>query len=178
MNRQPEQTTPAPLPRIPEIIQRADLIPATKRGILALIAAAGWALWFYLLLPLGALLAWWFGYQRLDLFVLADPGKTLQNLQIYALIILAGGLLFILWAVYNWMRFRGMDRRGAPRSVGTEEIGQAFHIPRESVQLAQGSAHLVFFFSEDGHITRVTASNQPPATSRFSADQSSESGGT
>ncbi|WP_407275517.1 poly-beta-1,6-N-acetyl-D-glucosamine biosynthesis protein PgaD [Halothiobacillus sp. DCM-1] len=156
---QNSQSTPSDeWPRIPELIQRHDLVPVAKRGVLTLIATVGWALWIYMLLPLGALLAWWFGYQRLDIFVLAEPGKTLATLTLYSLIILLAGLLFVFWAVYNWLRFRGMDRRNAPKPVGAEEIAQAFHLPRESVQLAQGSAHLIFHFAEDGHITRVTAS--------------------
>lgn len=168
MTTHTENSTKNTLPRVPEIIQRPDLVPIAKRGVLALIAAVGWALWLYLLLPLGALLAWWFGYQRVDLFVLTNPSKTLETIHIYALIILAGGLLFIFWAVYNWLRFRGMDRRNAPKPVGSEDIGQAFHLPRESVQLAQGGTNLVFHYSDEGEITRITASGvrAPPQISQ------------
>lgn len=172
---EPNQTA---RPRIPELIQRADLVPATKRGILAVIAAIGWALWIYLLLPLGALLAWWFGYQRLDLFVLADPQKTMATLQIYSIIILAGGLLFIFWAMYNWIRFHGKDRRSTPTSVDAERIGHSFHVPGEWVMRAQNSPRLVFHFSADGEITAIANDEPDKKPTVGSATGQSEVGGT
>ncbi|OZB84036.1 MAG: poly-beta-1,6-N-acetyl-D-glucosamine biosynthesis protein PgaD, partial [Halothiobacillus sp. 13-55-253] len=67
-------------PRIPAIIKRPDLVNPAKRSILTIIAAIGWILWIYLIMPLAAVLAWWFGYQRLDLFILVDPVRTAQTL--------------------------------------------------------------------------------------------------
>ncbi len=158
----PVEPAPSTLPRIPELVLRADLVPVAKRGLFALIATIGWLLWLYLLLPLGALLAWWFGYQRLELFVLSNPGKTIETLQIYSIVILAGGLLFIFWAVYNWMRFRGKDRRGSPAPVDAERIGGSFHIPGEWVLRAQHSSRLVFHFNDHADITAIASEAPPP----------------
>lgn len=142
-------------PRIPEIIKRPDLLNTTKKGILAVIAAIGWILWIYLLLPLGAVLAWWFGYQRLDIFILIDPARTIQTLQIYAIIIAIGGLLFIFWATYNWLRFRRVDRRGAPPMADAVAISQAFHIQPSDVEAAQGGKTLAFNFDDHGQIIQI-----------------------
>ena len=142
-------------PRIPEIIKRPDLLNSTKKSILAVIAAIGWILWIYLLLPLGAALAWLFGYQRLDIFILIDPEKTMQTIQIYALIIAAGGMLFIFWATYNWLRFRRVDRRGAPPMADAIAISQAFHIQPSDVERAQGGKILALDFDDHGQIIQV-----------------------
>lgn len=142
-------------PRIPEIIKRPDLLNSTKKGILAVIAAIGWILWIYLLLPLGAALAWMFGYQRLDIFILIDPVKTIQTIQIYALIIAAGGMLFIFWATYNWLRFRRVDRRGAPPMADAVAISEAFHIQPSDVERAQGGKILALDFDDHGQIIQV-----------------------
>ncbi|MDD3577188.1 poly-beta-1,6-N-acetyl-D-glucosamine biosynthesis protein PgaD [Halothiobacillus sp.] len=144
-------------PRIPEIIRRPDLVGTPKKGLLALVALMGWILWLYLLMPLGALLAWWFGYHRLDLFILSDPARTVNTLQFYTLIIGIGGLLFILWASYNWLRFRRMDRRGAPPEANAEVIAQAFSIEPSKVQLAQSGKVLAFDFDELGQIIQIEA---------------------
>ncbi|HQT44288.1 MAG TPA: PgaD family protein, partial [Halothiobacillus sp.] len=94
--------TPIVRPRIPEIIHRPDLIDAAKKGTLTLVATIGWLIWLYMLMPLAAMLAWWFGYQRMDIFVLTDPAQTIQTLVAFSVIISLGGIMFILWAVYNW----------------------------------------------------------------------------
>ena len=144
-------------PRIPAIIKRPDLVNTTKRSILAIIATIGWILWIYLLMPLGAVLAWWFGYQRLDLFILVDPVRTVQTLKIYAIIIAAGGVLFIFWATYNWLRFRRVDRRGAPPMADAVAISQAFLIEPSDVEMAQAGKVLAFDFDEHGQIIQIEA---------------------
>ena len=146
-------------PRIPAIIKRPDLVNPAKRSILAIIATIGWILWIYLLMPFGAVLAWWFGYQRLDLFILVDPVRTAQTLKIYAIIIAAGGVLFILWATYNWLRFRRVDRRGAPPIADAKAISQAFLIEPFEVKKAQAGKVLAFDFDEYGQIIQVETDN-------------------
>lgn len=146
-------------PRIPAIIKRPDLVNTTKKSVLAIISALGWILWIYLLMPLASVLAWWFGYQRLDLFVLIDPVSTVHTLKIYAIIIALGGTMFIFWAIYNWMRFRRMDRRGAPPIIGATAISQAFLIEPADVKKAQAGKVLAFDFDEHGQIIGIEAGN-------------------
>ncbi len=142
-------------PRIPEIIHRPDLLDATKRGALAAIATAGWLIWLYFLMPLAALVAWWFGYQRMDLFVLKDPARTLETLAVFSIIISLGGAAFILWAVYNWLRFRHHDRRGAPPRADALAIAQGFAIEPDAVRLAQSEKIIDFCFDDHGQITAI-----------------------
>ncbi|MHB9020552.1 MAG: poly-beta-1,6-N-acetyl-D-glucosamine biosynthesis protein PgaD [Halothiobacillus sp.] len=142
-------------PRIPEIVHRPDLVQASKKGTLALIAAVGWLIWLYMLMPLATVLAWSFGYQRMDIFVLTDPAGTMQTLATFSLIISAGGIVFILWAVYNWLRFRHNDRRGSPPPADSRAIALAFAIPSESVHAAQKEKTLDFRFNDDGQITGI-----------------------
>ncbi len=148
-------------PRIPEIIHRPDLIDATKRGALALIATTGWLIWLYLLMPLAAVVAWWFGYQRLDIFVLKDPARTLETLAIFSIIISLGGAAFILWAIYNWLRFRHHDRRGAPPLADAIAIAQGFTIQPAAVLLAQHEKIINFSFDDHGQITAINPKSVP-----------------
>ena len=146
-------------PRIPAIIKRPDLVNPAKRTILAIIATIGWILWMYLIMPLAAVLAWWLGYQGLDLFILLDPLRTAQTLRIYAIIIAAGGLLFIFWATYNWLRFRRVDRRGAPPMADAKAISQTFLIEPYEVKKAQSGKVVAFDFDEYGQIIQVETDN-------------------
>lgn len=149
-------------PRIPEIVRRPDLIGMTRKGLFAMLGAAGWFIWLHMLSPLAAALAWWFGYRRFEVYVLADAVRTGQTLRIYAMVVGAAGSVFILWSLYNRIRFRGRDRRGAPPPVLPGEIGRAFAIPEEMVLAAQRGKVMVFDFNEDGQILQVRATG--PAT--------------
>jgi biofilm PGA synthesis protein PgaD len=146
-------------PRTPEIIHRPDLVAASRKGAMALIATVGWLVWLYMISPLSALFAWWFGYQRLDIFILSDPAETIHTLTIYSIVIAAGGMMFILWATYNWLRFRGFDRRGVPTPTTKEEMAATFAIPTQSVVAARAGKILAFHFDEHGHITGIKASS-------------------
>lgn len=146
-------------PRTPAIIHRPDLAPPVKRGILAVIAASGWALWFYLIAPLLALVAWVFGYDRLQIYLLGDPKKTLYTFEAYGLIIAAAGALFLAWAIYNWMRFRRVDRRRAPPVVTTGELAMALEIEHETILTARDAQVMTFTFNNEGQVTSIIDNN-------------------
>jgi poly-beta-1,6-N-acetyl-D-glucosamine biosynthesis protein PgaD len=150
-------------PRIPEVIHRPDLLDAARRSTLAAIATAGWLIWLYLLMPLAAAVAWWFGYQRMDIFVLKDPARTLETLAVFSIIISLGGAAFILWAVYNWLRFRHHDRRGTPPIADNLAIAQGFAIEPDAVRLAQHEKIIDFSFDDHGQITQIKSKPLPAA---------------
>ena len=153
-------TAPA-RPRIPEVIHRPDLLDLAKRSTLAMIATTGWLIWLYLLMPLAAVVAWWFGYQRLDLFVLKDPERTLETITVFSILIGLGGTAFIVWALYNWFRFRHRDRRTAAARADVTAIAQDFIIPTDAVVLAQCAKIVDFNFDDTGQITGINAKPLP-----------------
>lgn len=162
-------------PRTPTIIHRPDLAPPVKRGVLAVIAASGWALWFYLIAPLLALVAWMFGYDRLQVYLLDDPKKTLYTFETYGLIIAAAGALFLSWAIYNWMRFRRVDRRRAPPVITTGELAAEHDIPHETVLTARNAQVMTFFFNEEGRVNTIVDKVPLPSGQKQDDPQMAES---
>lgn len=122
---------------------------------MALLAAIGWLISLYLISPLTALFAWWFGYQRLNIFIFSDPQHTMKTLILYSMIIAAGGITFILWAIYNWLRFRGLHRRGVPDPTTEEDMATAFHISPQSIRTARNGKVVAFNFDDHGQITGI-----------------------
>ncbi len=143
------------IPRVPQIILRPDLIHSPRKELFMLIATIGWAIWLYVISPFFALLAWLFGYQRLDMFILDNPARTIETLQIYAIAITLGGLIFVLWASYNWLRFRLSHRRGVAQTATAGDIGLSFGLTEEQVLFAQQHNTLTFHFNDEGQITQI-----------------------
>lgn len=151
MNR-PRNNTPV---RLPDPIHRPDLQSRVHRGVFAVLSTLGWLVWLYLFAPLLSLVAWGLGYHRLDLYVLSSTPHVLLTLGLYASAVIVAGLLLLLWAVYNLLRFGSKDRRAAAPPVSDIELVQAFRINRD--QLAQLHAGKVMHLHHDtdGHITGV-----------------------
>ena len=79
------------------LIERPDLQSPQQRTLYGALTLAFWALWFYLWLPVLALLAWALGFQQAYKYMVVLDGyqQLLRLLGIYSLIILllGGGLL-------------------------------------------------------------------------------------
>ncbi len=141
--------------QLPEIIERPDLQSRIQRSLFAAIAAAGWLIWLYLFAPLLSLLGWVFGIQRFQVYVLFNEAHSLSTLLVYGLIIVVAGLALIGWALYNYFRFRGEDRRAAPSPVNDAQLADGFRIDVQQVQAVQQARISLVSHDEHGHISGV-----------------------
>jgi poly-beta-1,6-N-acetyl-D-glucosamine biosynthesis protein PgaD len=121
------------------------------------LGSLGWAIWFHLMLPLMALLAWAFGIRRFRIFVLSEVERTFHTLLVYALVVAASGSVFLLWSLYNWLRFRHRDRRGSPPQATPADLARAYHLEEAEVLRIQALKSLEVAFDEQGRIVGVDA---------------------
>ena len=109
----------------------------TQRTLGQALTLGFWLFWVYLWLPLISLLAWLFGFQLFyeRIFVQQGFQRLLDILPVAAagVLILSGGLL--IWAVYNYLKFRHRHRRTHVERVEPNEI--ALHFGMDSTVLAQ-----------------------------------------
>jgi biofilm PGA synthesis protein PgaD len=149
------------------LIERSDLQTPRQRTLYGALTLAFWAFWFYLWLPLLALLAWSLGLQQAFKYMIVFGGyqDVLRVLGSYALIVLLLGGGLIVWALYNIIRFRGVERRQAPRPVTPAEIGQYFGQEPQAVLRWQGEQRLCVSHDGQGHIVRVDVLNDNAALS-------------
>lgn len=172
---------PGPRPATPDLIIEDPGLQSTGQKVLyGTLTVVFWALWIYLWLPLITLLGWSFGVVRfVDIMMvhegLAALGKVLW---IYLLVIavLGGGL--ILWALYNWLRFAGKERRTSHHEEhSSPHLAKALG-KRESVVLIwQNQKTLRVSHHPDGRIAVVETyrgvpqpAPQPPASPSSPAD--------
>lgn len=156
-----DQSRPRYLALKSPLIERPDLQTPRQRTLFGALTLLFWAFWFYLWLPLLALLAWSLGVQQAFkyMIVLGGFNEVIEVIGHYSLIIflLGGGL--VLWATYNIIRFRGVEQRTASLPVTACEIGRDFGQDPIDVARWQREKCLYVTHDDDGRIVHV----EPPA---------------
>lgn len=142
---------------ISPLIARPDLQSPRQRTLYGVLTLAFWAFWFYLWLPVLALLAWALGLQQAYKYMVVLEGyqQVVHLMGIYSLVILLLGGVLVLWATYNIFRFRGVERRSATPPVTPAEIGRAFGQDPDAVARWQGAQRLYVRHDERGTIAGV-----------------------
>lgn len=140
------------------IIEHPGLTQSPRQKIIdGAVTFAFWVFWFYLWLPLLALLAWALGFQQAYkyMIVLDGLGDALRLLAIYGMVIgLLGGTL-IAWAVYNILRFGGVERRTARPPITAAEIARDYGFHPAVVEHWQKARTLRVSHDQNGRIAKV-----------------------
>jgi biofilm PGA synthesis protein PgaD len=61
----------------------------------------------------------------------------LGTIQSYAVVIIVNATLFVGWALYNQLRFRGKERRKAAPSLAVAELAEFYHRPAAEIEAWQ-----------------------------------------
>lgn len=156
----------------PLIIERPDLQTLTRRYGYASLTLLFWVAYLYLWLPVISLLAWWLeAYLVYDqMIVLSGFAALLQGVRYYLGTILLMFVILIGWAVINYLRFRGLDRRRTPDPVTIEQISEDFAVPVSILQAWQESKSVTIHHDAFGNII--------PAPGRLRRAQARRSGGS
>lgn len=148
------------------IIERPDLQDWQQKAVFGVLTAVFWVIWVFLWLPLITLLGWlFFGYQfQVAMIDLEGYKRFLSVLVIYAIVIAAMGGSLMLWAKYNHLRFRGMDRRKDGVAPSTADLAMLQSISENEIEEWQSSSTVTVHHDDAGRIIRVV-----PATVKASA---------
>src|SRR5271168_4628907 len=115
------------------IIDRPDLQTARQRVLFGSMTVFFWAIWIYLWLPILALIGWSLGltiaYEQM--VVLNGYAGLLHLLKFYLAVILCLGATLLFWAYYNFVRFRGVNRRTHAAIVGIPMLSQRYEITQQ-----------------------------------------------
>lgn len=150
-------TTHGGVPLHPLIIERPDLQPRKQRALFTVVTAMFWVLWVVLWLPLITLLAWaFFGYQfRFHMLALDGYHGFLDVLGAYAMVIVAMGGGLLLWAKYNHLRFRGVDRRQGFAPPTAADLAKAVGATESDILQWQALRIVTVHHDADGKIKAV-----------------------
>lgn len=102
------------------------------------------------------------------------PGMS--DLGVYLLAMLLQGGLLVLWARYNFWRFRGRQRRAAPLPMDDDSLLRHYGIPADGLRRLRDLPVSIIHHAQDGSIVQVapgmpgSAAGLSAATAAASAD--------
>ena len=142
----------------PLIIDRPDLQAWQQKAMFGALTAMFWMVWVFLWMPLITLLAWLFFGQRFQLHIFELDGyKSFMGLlAVYCLVICAMGGGLLLWATYNYRRFRGVDRRRNAVVPSTSALGDFIQHPSTAIDAWRSYSIMTVDHDDHGGITKVT----------------------
>ena len=167
----------------PLIIERPDLQTAAQRYGDVSLTFICWIVWLYLFVPLLSLAAWFVGgtliYERL-LPDLTENNNMLERLIGYGFGIAVLGAIYLAWAAYNYLRWRGVDRRLSSSPVTADQIAERFGLSRERIDSLRGASIDVISLEEqaalfgpdsDDAIDRLGESDESPSEGPIRHDE-------
>lgn len=147
----------------PLIIQSPSLQSLQQRYATAIFTFIFWMLWFFLWTPLITLIGWLMGFDvfYLEIFELEGYQALLADLNVFLLCVTIFGGALGLWALYNYLRFRGVDRRSALSPVTSGQLADFFELDESVVRQHRDCQWLTVSFDPDGRIIEVKKHNPP-----------------
>ena len=136
------------------IIDRPSLQTSRQRLIFGSMTFIFWALWIYLWLPIVALIGWMLGFRIAYYEMIVKFGYvSLQHLLVFYLyIILFLGASLLVWAYYNYFRFRNMARRAQVEEVSIAALSQRYQTAPETLALWTQARRLTIHHDAEGKV--------------------------
>lgn len=127
-----------------------------------------WMLWLYLWLPLVSLMAWLFEISVIyeHMVLLEGYRGVLSMLGAYALVILAGSTVYLGWAGYSYLRFKGVERRQEAPPVTVEQLAGFYSVDPAALLVWQHSKRLTIHHDAEGNVEQVV-NHRAPVRGRF-----------
>ncbi|HNQ56947.1 MAG: poly-beta-1,6-N-acetyl-D-glucosamine biosynthesis protein PgaD [Rhodocyclaceae bacterium] len=145
------------------VIHRPDWQTQRQRAVLGGLTLVFWIAWFYLWLPAISFIAWIFGLQvfYVQIFEFEGYRAVLALLGAYGLVVLVMGGSLVGWAIYNWLRFRGVERRKTREYVTIEKLSADMGLAADNLQNWQACRRLIAHHDHHGRLTAVDCEGDP-----------------
>jgi len=116
-----------------------------------------WFIYFYLIQDsfpfIGDIVRWaWGGFDGTTSYV---SFKIVPTIISYAEVILAFAVVFIGWALYNQVRFRGKNRRKFSLPVTSNELAEMYQLTPGAVDQWQQTKSLIMHHDSNGYLMQI-----------------------
>jgi biofilm PGA synthesis protein PgaD len=139
------------------VIHRPEVQTRGQRYSYAAITLIFWFVYLYLWQPLISLVLWALGLGLAHHEMVGEGGYLglLRLLGVYGLIVLALAVVYLGWALINYYRFRGVERRNAQTIVSLQESAEFFGVEPEELSAWREHRSMVLYHDEHGNLTTV-----------------------
>jgi poly-beta-1,6-N-acetyl-D-glucosamine biosynthesis protein PgaD len=139
------------------LITESDDVSVLIRLRDILLTAALWIIYLYFIrdsLPFVEDLFSWIGHGFDDIAQYPNL-KIMSTIQAYGQVAGVMTVVYLGWALYNMLRFRGRQRRKARAGVMPEDLANMYGFSTETVVAWQDANSLVMHHDAEGHLTDV-----------------------
>jgi len=152
-----EKPRPGAAAMNPLIINEPGLLTLRHRFTNSFLTLLFWVFWIYLWLPVISLVAWWAGFHLFYEEMIARKGyeSFFDLVGWYGMVVLSIAIVFLSWAGYNLLRFRGKERRKRAGSVRRADVARQFGVQADEIDRWHGAKRLTVYHNEKGLIDRV-----------------------
>ncbi|QER39197.1 poly-beta-1,6-N-acetyl-D-glucosamine biosynthesis protein PgaD [Acinetobacter suaedae] len=136
---------------IPKYIDKPEYVTNRKAGYS--LQMIGWLLWIWLLLPLFTIVLWMYEFWVVHQYVMIPPIiAQVYNLRFIVLGISLLVVTLLLWASYNWYRFKDNERRLKMENTPLEEFVHFFGVTLADQQKMQSAKTLILHYDVQGQL--------------------------
>ena len=139
-------------PRV--IIDRPESMSELRKRTEWSLTAFGWFVWGLLTRPLLIFALWYLGVRQVYVHMVELGGARylLTFFERYVFVIAAASTILLAWHLYNWLRFRGRDRRRRVADATEEELAQVVAIQPHGLRWLHGCKVITIHFGEEGRL--------------------------
>ncbi|NHC02194.1 poly-beta-1,6-N-acetyl-D-glucosamine biosynthesis protein PgaD [Acinetobacter sp. 187] len=134
---------------LPQYIDQAKFV-RNKKGHQTL-QFVGWVFWSFLFMPIFTLLLWIFQGNLIRNYIFAEKlNVQLLNIAWLAVLVLVFGATLLLWASFNWIRFRKHHIQPMIENVSIQSLANYLKISPQELDGMQHSKRVVLYYDENG----------------------------
>lgn len=156
----------------PLIIHSPSLQSLQQRYVSALFTFIFWMIWIFLWTPLVTLVGWLSGLdliyiQMIELEGFSDITEDFGTFLTWVAVI---GCALGFWALYNFLRFKDIERRAAITPVNNQQLATFFGVEVNQLDGQQQTQCLSIRFDAQGNISRIGRISQAIEVAENSVD--------
>ena len=157
----------------PLIFERPYSQHKSVRRAMMLVTGIGWAAWLSLWRPALTILPWLFGIDSMHHHWAELPGwDDFLHFELHtAPYGRALCVVLLIWALFNYLRFRGNDRRKERPLATPEDDARWTRTSAKVLSESRSSQSLVCFHDEEGHLIDVVSNADERRQARSGNDQ-------
>ncbi len=136
------------------VIHNPSLQSLRQKYVSRVLTFVFWLLWFFLWIPLITLIGWVAGIDifYLEMIELEGYQEVIAEFSLFLLGVTGIGGLLGIWALYNFQRFKNVERRAAINPVNNQQLAAFFQIGESTLADLQKTRCFSLDFDPEGKI--------------------------